>query len=347
MPPIYLEFSEGNEHKFYEISTDGPRLILRYGRIGTAGQSQTKIFEDTAAAEAEAQKKLTEKRRKGYLEAVPGHTGARAVMPARLKLPAGLKPHREKIEVTLRPVVSLTLSEEPVSAWSSKVGGVPYREQGEVWPRDPADSPLSFLAQLNLSELPALEGVPTTGLLRFFIGADVLMGCRFEADRQPQDTYRVLYTERPITDDSRLDSSVSVWPSEVEQISPLESSHSLKITGTLTEMPMTVSDRLFGDTIGIDFLDDADSPDDGLQLGEYLEEQYREASEVGHQLGGYPTFTQFDPRTREQPHVLLFQLCSDALGVMWGDAGIGNFFIHPDELARRDFSRVFYNWDCS
>jgi uncharacterized protein YwqG len=32
--------------------------------------------------------------------------------------------------------------------------------------------------------------------------------------------------------------------------------------------------------------------------------------------------------------------------IMWGDSGVGNFFIHPEDLKKRDFSKVFYNWDC-
>lgn len=46
--------------------------------------------------------------------------------------------------------------------------------------------------------------------------------------------------------------------------------------------------------------------------------------------------------------MLLFQLDSDDdLDVIWGDMGIANFFIPPDDLARAEFSRVVYHWDCS
>lgn len=31
----------------------------------------------------------------------------------------------------------------------------------------------------------------------------------------------------------------------------------------------------------------------------------------------------------------------------WGENGIANFFIHPDDLKKRDFSKVLYNWDRS
>jgi uncharacterized protein YwqG len=31
---------------------------------------------------------------------------------------------------------------------------------------------------------------------------------------------------------------------------------------------------------------------------------------------------------------------------MWGDSGVAQFFMHEDDLRRRDFSKVRYNWDC-
>ena len=32
--------------------------------------------------------------------------------------------------------------------------------------------------------------------------------------------------------------------------------------------------------------------------------------------------------------------------VLWGDCGVGNFFISREALKKRDFSRVGYHWDC-
>ncbi|MGI8932599.1 MAG: DUF1963 domain-containing protein, partial [Phormidesmis sp.] len=72
----------------------------------------------------------------------------------------------------------------------------------------------------------------------------------------------------------------------------------------------------------------------------------------GHRLGGYPLFNQNDPRLGSQddePYVLLLQIDSEANGkidILWGDAGICNFFIKPSALKKLDFSDVLYNWDC-
>ena len=64
----------------------------------------------------------------------------------------------------------------------------------------------------------------------------------------------------------------------------------------------------------------------------------------GHHLLGYPYFTQEDPREGLYK-TLLFQMDSDN-GILWGDAGVGNFFIDLEKLKQRDFSDVFYTWDC-
>jgi uncharacterized protein YwqG len=74
-------------------------------------------------------------------------------------------------------------------------------------------------------------------------------------------------------------------------------------------------------------------------------------SGFGHKIGGYPAFTQYDPREEDDElSVLLFQLDSEygngKTKVMWGDAGICGFFCTQSELRERDFSRVFYTWDC-
>ncbi len=77
----YLELSEdgGSSHKFYETLVDGQTLTIRFGRIGDKGQTQVKEFPSPEKALAEASKKLAEKRKKGYVEAVMGERKKRSV----------------------------------------------------------------------------------------------------------------------------------------------------------------------------------------------------------------------------------------------------------------------------
>ena len=62
----YLEFVGGGSSKFWEISVNGSHQTVRFGRIGSRGQSVTKAFADRAAALADAQRQAEGKRRKGY-----------------------------------------------------------------------------------------------------------------------------------------------------------------------------------------------------------------------------------------------------------------------------------------
>ncbi len=63
-----FELVEGTSSKFWEISVAGSDVTVRYGRIGTKGQTSTKSFADAAAAAQHAAKLIAEKTDKGYCE---------------------------------------------------------------------------------------------------------------------------------------------------------------------------------------------------------------------------------------------------------------------------------------
>ena len=67
--PRRFEFNDGKSSKFWEIEVAGAQFTVRYGKIGTAGQAQTKQFADAAAAGKAAEKLIEEKTGKGYQEA--------------------------------------------------------------------------------------------------------------------------------------------------------------------------------------------------------------------------------------------------------------------------------------
>ena len=64
----HFEFVEGNSAKFWEVTTSGKDVTIRFGRIGTDGQTQTKSFSDSAAAQKHADKMVAQKLGKGYRE---------------------------------------------------------------------------------------------------------------------------------------------------------------------------------------------------------------------------------------------------------------------------------------
>jgi len=73
---------------------------------------------------------------------------------------------------------------------------------------------------------------------------------------------------------------------------------------------------------------------------------------TGSKVGGYPTFTQLDPRgTASYPATgtpgasLLVELDSMDVGG-WGDSGVAHLFGDPAALAEGDTSGIRYHWDC-
>ncbi|HET9620896.1 MAG TPA: WGR domain-containing protein [Kofleriaceae bacterium] len=66
---VHLVFEEGTSSKFWRARVDGKTLTVNYGKIGAAGQKQVKDFADGAAASAELDKLVREKRKKGYADA--------------------------------------------------------------------------------------------------------------------------------------------------------------------------------------------------------------------------------------------------------------------------------------
>src|SRR5262249_53459043 len=65
-----FEYKAGASSKFWEMTTAGSDVTVRYGRIGTTGQTQAKSFADGAAAQTHADKLIAEKTKKGYKEVV-------------------------------------------------------------------------------------------------------------------------------------------------------------------------------------------------------------------------------------------------------------------------------------
>jgi predicted DNA-binding WGR domain protein len=63
-----FEFIEGSSCKFWEVTVTNNEVTVRFGRIGSAGQTQTKSFPDNSAAAKHAEKLIAQKTDKGYRE---------------------------------------------------------------------------------------------------------------------------------------------------------------------------------------------------------------------------------------------------------------------------------------
>jgi predicted DNA-binding WGR domain protein len=64
----YFEFTAGASKKFWAIAQSAASHTVRFGRIGSDGQTKTKRFASAALAVADADKLMREKTGKGYVE---------------------------------------------------------------------------------------------------------------------------------------------------------------------------------------------------------------------------------------------------------------------------------------
>ncbi len=87
-----LEFQDGGSSKFWEIETEGARVTVTFGKLGSAGQTKVKDLPSPAEAEASAATQLAEKKKKGYRSVGAEAAGGAAAAPddALARLPAAL-----------------------------------------------------------------------------------------------------------------------------------------------------------------------------------------------------------------------------------------------------------------
>lgn len=279
--------------------------------------------------------------------------------------PEELKELEALIRSTIKPYIHLTLlpATEPLSVFTSKVGGDPFWLADEPYPTDSRGYPMPLLAQINFEEMPPLEDFPTEGILQFYIS--VMNGSYGKNDfEEPyygkpknlfeQKNYRIKYWQKndlslPVIQDFSFVNALlseETNPSYDQIFSPIQPPNQCyRLVAQLSQQPVTYSPD-FALAQQIDELVPADIDE---IMPEFRDCFYANPS---HKIGGYPVFTQYDERGYyyAEDLILLFELASDYDGehynIQWSDDGVANFFIHPDDLKNRNFNRVFYTWDC-
>jgi len=257
-------------------------------------------------------------------------------------LPKALAAHWNEIEKTKLQYISIKATpQEPLSVQESSFGYYPCLPKGFKYPTDTNGNFMYPLAQINCNHLPALDNYPRDGYLQFYIATDDAYGINFD-NQQDQGTFRVLYFTNDEVRDYQSDFSFlkDVMDNEYK---PVYKPHTLEFS--LKEEYIGLLDARYEDTRLFDLEEAAHrDPSIAKELEDYVWDNFESN---GHKMGGYAFFTQTDPRHNEnEDYILLLQIDSDE-DIMWGDVGVANFFIHPDDLATKDFSMVMYNWDCS
>lgn len=239
------------------------------------------------------------------------------------------------VHIKARPASNLFL-------FDSKFGGLPYWPAGRPYPTDGNGKPLFLLAQLNFSQIPSLEGYPDKGLLQFFVAANDWYGADFDNPTNQTD-FRVVYFDDP--QQTPMEDFRFLTAQKRENAIPVEEEMQLQFSPETDYV--SYEDVRYENYVTED-LPAADSLPESLR--KEIEAFPDDVDNGGHKIGGYAFFTQSDPRSMKSEYkdwVVLLQIDSQDNSILWGDVGVGNFFIHPEALARKDFSNVLYNWDCT
>ena len=248
-------------------------------------------------------------------------------------------------------------TESAPTIFDSKVGGLPYWDPAKTYPTDSNGKKMYLLAQINFDQDKAESPLPQSGMLQFFIGGEEMYGLDFDHPTEQKD-WRIVFHEKIdtcVTAEAVEAMGIPVSLDNEEVDSPVFRSCVFRLVKKETwltpdnwerfdELALEVAKDLFGET-------NAESADEVFGEEQYALVQDEDFNFENSHLLGHPYFTQADIRERGWRYdTLLFQLdtecCEEKDIVMWGDMGVGNFFINSEDLKNLDFSNVLYNWDC-
>ncbi len=262
-------------------------------------------------------------------------------MTSKLNLPKELQDFEATIRSTARPFIKIIPQKAAqTNRWQSKIGGNPYLPKNASYPVDLEGNQLLFLAQINFKETPLLPPFPAEGILQFFVFDDPFYGSELN-DPFSQDGFRIVYYKNLIKEENQLVTDFSFLRNFMRD--PIDTKVSYPLKFQLDEEFVPTADHQFDQLLGEDFFYQF-----GKKEWEIWADYNQKVRSSGHKLGGYAHFTQEDPRRNQSSLLqLLFQLDSDEkIKCAWGDLGVANFFIHPQNLRELDFSKVYYHWDC-
>ncbi|HEY0641624.1 MAG TPA: DUF1963 domain-containing protein [Pseudonocardiaceae bacterium] len=247
------------------------------------------------------------------------------------------------------PCVAITVRRgtAPALAVDSYLAGHPYLPAGVGWPAD-ANGPMAFVGQVNLAEVPAGSGWPPGGLLQWFVGTDDTYGLTFDETQGAVGFVARWYAE-PAADagspppDAPLPTG-GYFPLELNGPTALGFEAAPDLPGWDDLLEDVQEERLWSELAEAN----GESPDESR----FAYEEYARRGSPGCKLGGFPTFTQSDPRGRDAyapantpAGRLLMQLDSGQTGG-WGDAGVAQLFGDVRAVTAGDLTGVRYHWDC-
>ena len=234
----------------------------------------------------------------------------------------------------------------------SKIEGIPYIPVGGKIPVNSEGKQFMFLAQINCEDLKGLEDFPQEGILQFWVLGSDHFGKDFDNPTN-RDGFEVIYYEKIVDcySENEFKKMYNPYKFDLKHMEILIASEPCKMKFSLEKQKESFNyellDNLFKEVLeeeNIGFNEKDKLYEEVEKL--YDDEFYEEI--VGTKCNGFPYFTQWEPRDEEQMKeydTSLFQIDSGK-EVMIGDSGVMHFFINREKLKNKDFSDIFYHWDC-
>lgn len=265
-------------------------------------------------------------------------------------------------EITKTKCIGINTTESETGPFENSFGGTPYFPKDFEYPyaenydKKGTQIPMILLAQINFEEVPHFENFPEKGILQIFINpTDDLYGADFD-NPTIQKNYKIFY-HADVDKNPENQQKAPIIEDYIDKddfYSPIDTP--LKLSFEIQEQYMTFCyykfdetfTKLYNEETGLDYKTFWDMPD------EITNKMLDEFEEGNHRLGGYPVFTQTDPKEYDEEarkySTLLLQIDSEIhdgeFVTLWGDCGVANFFIKPEDLKNCKFDDVLYNWDC-
>lgn len=255
---------------------------------------------------------------------------------------AGLGPIANEIINQSREAVrmiSASAGDNTLAVGASKLGGWPDLPQDLEWPEWKSND-LSFVAQINLAELPETDMLPGSGVLSFFYDREQRA---WGYDPKHKDGFRLWYFPEISGLSRRQPPDGSEFPSARLEFVPFLS---LPDSSVLGDLILELED----DEIYYQFCDGY-SPQPWHQIFGWPR-IIQNLMELECQLAsnridvGNPSGYQ-DSRRKAGDWMLLLQIDSDdKTKMMWGDAGMSYVWIRYPDLRKSDFEKAWTILQC-
>lgn len=240
-------------------------------------------------------------------------------------------------ESTKKDCYEIELLDEEPSILDDKIGGIPYFPEGEEYPIDKNGNPMALLLQINLKKID-LDGYPKKGILEIYTDKDV---------NYPSE-YAIKYFDEGLNfkkDLPKVDVSNYI----------IKKPYKISLKKSINYMSPNDYrfENIFCDIVNSVYKTDLKylgNVDDYFKEFDWFEKLSNSCDKPLVSFGGYPDFTQRDPRDNEmeEKEECIFKLDSivDMDNITLGDSGILNVLITKKDIENCNFENGIVTWDC-